>query len=428
MSDYGKIITTNSGRNMLLESIKTKTPVIFTKISIGDGVLSNEPIETLTKLKHSLLDGGVPKVNTLGNGEIEAISTIDNSNVTTGFFARELGLFAKLGDEGEEQLFAYTNAGSNASYIPPNTSVDEKMMGIQLAVGDANVTVNAKSHMYITNEQLESEISKHNTDTNAHNNRFKALEQTTQSLTSKVNGTLDKKYDKTGGALNGDIILTGESGIKRGDNRYYLSISSSNRDDGANIGLVSGEFSDEDKAGAFLIEAKNNSTSKSLLGKPDGTLKWDDDEIIRQSMLATQDTTSSLSQAPTLQLVKSLLSGLNIKSGQDVLQALGTETLQSLGVKYDFSNEKAWYICLGKLFGGLIIQGGITARSQKNVAYPISFKEKFLCGLATVEDPDQHIAISSVYFYSSGLTGGRVMRSSLSSEYSFNVYYVVFGC
>nr|WP_028257322.1 hypothetical protein [Veillonella montpellierensis] len=359
MSDYGKIITTNSGRNMLLESIKTKTPVIFTKISIGDGVLSNESIETLTQLKHSLLDGGVPQVNTLGNGEIEAISTIDNSNVTIGFFARELGLFAKLGDEGKEQLFAYTNAGSNASYIPPNTSIDEKMMGIQLAVGDANVTVNAKSHMYITNEQLESEITKHNTDTSAHDNRFKALEQTTQSLTSKVNGTLDKKYDKTGGVLSGDIILTGESGIKRDNNSYYLSISSSNRDDGANIGLVSGEFSDEDKAGAFLIEAKNNSTSKSLVGKPDGTLKWDDDEIIRQSMLAKTDTTSSLSQAPTLQLVKSLLSGLNIKSGQDVLQALGTETLQSLGVKYDFSNEKAWYICLGKLFGGLIIQGGI---------------------------------------------------------------------
>lgn len=95
MSDYGKIITTNSGRNMLLESIKTKTPVIFTKISIGDGVLSNEPIETLTKLKHSLLDGGVPKVNTLGNGEIEAISTIDNSNVTTGFFCTGIGVVCK---------------------------------------------------------------------------------------------------------------------------------------------------------------------------------------------------------------------------------------------------------------------------------------------------------------------------------------------
>ena len=75
-----------------------------------------------------------------------------------------------------------------------------------------------------------------------------------------------------------------------------------------------------------------------------------------------------------------------------------------------------------------IKQGGITARSQGNVTYPISFNEKFLCGLATVEDPDRHIAISSVYFYSSGLTGGGVMRSSLSSEYSFNVYYVVFGC
>lgn len=314
MSDYGKIITTNSGRNMLLESIKTKTPVIFTKISIGDGVLSNEPIETLTRLKHSLLDGSVPQVNTLGNGEIEAISTIDNSNVTIGFFARELGLFAKLGDEGEEQLFAYTNAGSNASYIPPNTSVDEKMMGIQLAVGDANVTVNAKSHMYITNEQLESEISKHNTDPNAHDNRFKALEQTTQSLTSTLNDTLDKKYDKTGGEISGDIILAGDSRkIKTDDSSFNLTIlGASEESNGAYIEL-NGNGLPGNKDGQFCITSSANGVKRELVGNIDGTLKWDGDDIIRQSMLAKTDDTSALSQAPTLQLVKSLLES-NLKN------------------------------------------------------------------------------------------------------------------
>ena len=88
--------------------------------------------------------------------------------MTAGFFARELGLFAKLGEEGEEQLFAYTNAGSNASYIPPNTSVDEKMLGIQLGIGDATVQINYQSHLYITYEQLEDGIAHHNSDENAH--------------------------------------------------------------------------------------------------------------------------------------------------------------------------------------------------------------------------------------------------------------------
>lgn len=168
MSDYGRIVTTNQGKNMVTESIRTHSAIIFTKISLGDGLLNGETIEAMTGLKHRLMDGNVPKINHLGNGEIEAVSTVSNSELTAGFFARELGLFAKLGEEGEEQLFAYTNAGSNASYIPPNTSVDEKMLGIQLGVGDAIVQVNYQSHLYITYEQLEDGIAHHNSDENAH--------------------------------------------------------------------------------------------------------------------------------------------------------------------------------------------------------------------------------------------------------------------
>ena len=168
MSDYGRIVTTNQGKNIVTESIRTKSAIIFTKISLGDGLLNGETIETMTGLKHRLLDGNIPKINPLGNGEIEAVSTVSNSELTTGFFARELGLFAKLGEEGEEQLFAYTNAGSNASYIPPNTSVDEKMLGIQLGIGDATVQINYQSHLYITYEQLEDGIAHHNSDENAH--------------------------------------------------------------------------------------------------------------------------------------------------------------------------------------------------------------------------------------------------------------------
>lgn len=189
MSDYGRIVTTNQGKNMVTESIRTHSAIIFTKISLGDGLLNGETIETMTGLKHRLMDGNVPKINHLGNGEIEAVSTVSNSGLTAGFFARELGLFAKLGEEGEEQLFAYTNAGSNASYIPPNTSVDEKMLGIQLGVGDAVVQVNYQSHLYITYEQLEDGIAHHNKDEHAHDNRFKAIiDKVNNMITSTDDG------------------------------------------------------------------------------------------------------------------------------------------------------------------------------------------------------------------------------------------------
>ena len=285
MSDYGRIVTTNQGKNMVTESIRTKSAIIFTKISLGDGLLNGETIETMTGLKHRLLDGNIPKINPLGNGEIEAVSTVSNSELTAGFFARELGLFAKLGEEGEEQLFAYTNAGSNASYIPPNTSVDEKMLGIQLGIGDATVQINYQSHLYITYEQLEDGIAHHNNDTTAHDARFNAI-----------------------------------------------------------------------------IQQLNN-------------------------MITSVDNSDSLAKAPTLQLVKTLLSSLNIKNATDVVNALESEKATGLGIRYDFSNVNAWYICLGKLFGNLIIQGGNDSdtqayydigsqQRQEQFTFPIAFKSK----------------------------------------------------
>ena len=285
MSDYGRIVTTNQGKNMVTESIRTHSAIIFTKISLGDGLLNGETIETMTGLKHRLMDGNVPKINHLGNGEIEAVSTVSNSELTAGFFARELGLFAKLGEEGEEQLFAYTNAGSNASYIPPNTSVDEKMLGIQLGVGDAIVQVNYQSHLYITYELLDDAIAHHNSDTNAHDDRFNAIIQ-------QVNNTI-----------------------------------------------------------------------------------------------TSVDNSDSLAKAPTLQLVKTLLSSLNIKNATDVVNALESEKATGLGIRYDFSNVNAWYICLGKLFGNLIIQGGNDSdiqayydigsqQRQEQFTFPIAFKSK----------------------------------------------------
>lgn len=79
------------------------------------------------------------------------------------------------------------------------------------------------------------------------------------------------------------------------------------------------------------------------------------------------------------ELVKTILSGLNIKNATDVVNALESEKATGLGIRYDFSNVNAWYICLGKLFGNLIIQGGrVNITVGRNIynddtVYPIAF-------------------------------------------------------
>lgn len=111
--------------------------------------------------------------------------------------------------------------------------------------------------------------------------------------------------------------------------------------------------------------------------------------IIQQvnNMITSVDDSDSLAKAPTLQLVKTILSGLNIKNATDVVNALKSEKATGLGIRYDFSNVNAWYICLGKLFGNLIIQGGNDSdtqayydigsqQRQEQFTFPIAFKSK----------------------------------------------------
>ena len=68
----------------------------------------------------------------------------------------------------------------------------------------------------------------------------------------------------------------------------------------------------------------------------------------------------------------------------NVLRALRDKTLSTLGVKWSFSNPNSWYICLGVLFGGLIIQGininpNITTNSTSTtIQLPINFPSKNL--------------------------------------------------
>ena len=279
-SVYNKNRITKKGYNLLAESIATKKPVTFTKVVIGDGDDNGLNIDTMTnvvseKLTLPVLDGQKD-----GDGQYLVTAVLSNSTVETGFFPKEVALFAKCGD-GEEILYSYSNGGNNVGLIPDkNTPINSEIYNIRTKIGNAtNITFLTSDDLYVT----KSELTKHNADAHAHDNRFNVIIQ-------KVN-----------------------------------------------------------------------------------------------NMITNVDNNDSLAKAPTLQLVKTILSGLNIKNATDVVNALESEKATGLGIRYDFSNVNAWYICLGKLFGNLIIQGGFNADSKGwrdmttndrtgKVSYGISFK------------------------------------------------------
>lgn len=205
MSNYNKIIPTLAGSNLLVEAIKSKKPLIFTRIALGDGTLTeSESIESLTALKHPMAQNTVQEINSLGNGEIDVVATISNASVTSGFYARELGVFAKVGDTGSEKLFAYTNAGAQASYTPAGTSLDEKLITVTFYIGnDVNVKINLNSQLYITQAALDA----HNSATNAHQDAFnKKLDITSnqyaKALTKHNQGLQVTKGDNSREVIN----------------------------------------------------------------------------------------------------------------------------------------------------------------------------------------------------------------------------------
>lgn len=157
--------------------------------------------------------------------------------------------------------------------------------------------------------------------------------------------------------------------------------------------------------------------------------------IIQQvnNMITSVDNSDSLAKAPTLQLVKTLLSGLNIKNATDVVNALESEKATGLGIRYDFSNVNAWYICLGKLFGNLIIQGGrklnltIYDGRKYDVQFPISYAKECIGVLQTLEWPIAIGGASVAYTDKRTTTGYTIVADASSAAYNSDLFYVAFG-
>ncbi|WP_295295886.1 hypothetical protein [Veillonella sp.] len=86
------------------------------------------------------------------------------------------------------------------------------------------------------------------------------------------------------------------------------------------------------------------------------------------STIPTQPTSSNNTNIANTAFVKAaLLAFLTDRNFiKAVMDAIGSETLSQYGVKYNFDNPNAWSISLGRLFGGLILQGGATPRPSNN--------------------------------------------------------------
>ena len=139
----------------------------FTRISVGDGnIPSGQTPLTMTDLAHRLFDVDINEVYSDSESQATVIGVFNNSAVETGFYYRELGLFAKDPATGAEILYCYGNAGTEAEWISPagGESLIEKEVHLVTLVGNATtVTANIKSGIYPTMGQMNAAIDVINT-------------------------------------------------------------------------------------------------------------------------------------------------------------------------------------------------------------------------------------------------------------------------
>lgn len=175
MAQFPGLSLTLQGNKMILKSATGRVDdrLIITKAVIGDGQLTKS-IDSLTSLVNPKLEIGLSNIKEVTNGQMQLQFNFDNKKVETGFYWREVGIYGKTGDSGQEKLIGYSNASGLTSYIPDKTNaIPMQRLLIALGVGDnPNVKGMLDLSTAVTREQLDESIEAHNIATNAHQDIF----------------------------------------------------------------------------------------------------------------------------------------------------------------------------------------------------------------------------------------------------------------
>ena len=172
MAQYDGMVLTNDGIN-LLAKCQLGQKIEFTKVLIGDGrVPDGKVFQDMTELVNTKLALGIQNVDFVEDGRVDVTAIIDNSGLEVGFFVREIGLFAKPVD-GAEVLYAYTNAGDYADYLP-NAKVNEvtdQIVVQSIITNKENVVINLNDNFVVA---TKADLKKHDESVNVHVNLMNA--------------------------------------------------------------------------------------------------------------------------------------------------------------------------------------------------------------------------------------------------------------
>lgn len=157
---------TDYGSAAIIGSIYAETGITFTGVALGDGTL---PAGTRIKGMTGLISAKKTVTFdscTVSDNVATLVFTLALSGISSQFYLRELGVMASIDDGETSSLYAYTNAGSEAILVKPDTSGNHAniVFTLHVAVGDAeNVTaIISEVTGYVTDEEFEDHLEDYN--------------------------------------------------------------------------------------------------------------------------------------------------------------------------------------------------------------------------------------------------------------------------
>ena len=164
MASFNPTIITTKGHALMAKIVAGTATPNFTKISVSDyqyvGGTDYEALTAMTSIKQSALVSAVSKIN---DASVKVSGALSNAELATGYYLRDIGLYAIDPQEGEI-LYSITTA-IQPDWIPPNSGVSASSILIDLitVVSNAsNVSVDVDPNATATVSQiqaLEAEIA-----------------------------------------------------------------------------------------------------------------------------------------------------------------------------------------------------------------------------------------------------------------------------
>lgn len=159
MAEFGRLIVTDKGSNLILKTLRSNESICFTGLSVSSRGYQEGEFKGLVELEEIRQRSNVLEVDIESSNSIKIRVILPNTDLTEGYQMRTVGLYANDLDGGEILYAVSAEMSDNGCYVPPynNRTVSSLYFNLSVAVGNSeNVQLTLDPGAVVTIKQLYS--------------------------------------------------------------------------------------------------------------------------------------------------------------------------------------------------------------------------------------------------------------------------------